>query len=123
MKVLKKTTYFKDILERKKLRREEALDELCTILATCTGELLNAEKLSNTFHSKRKVKISKETVSSYIQITDNISDAQTKKREVRPFILLNDQIKKIIVINRPVKETKDENGFTIIGITDFLLGL
>jgi hypothetical protein len=36
---------------------------------------------------------------------------------------LNDQIKKIIVINRPVKETKDENGFTIIGITDFLLGL
>ena len=59
----------------------------------------------------------------YLQITDNISDAQTKKREVRPFILLNDQIKKIIVINRPVKETKDENGFTIIGITDFLLGL
>ena len=30
----------------------------------------------------------------YLQITDNLSDAQTKKREVLPFILLNDQIKK-----------------------------
>ena len=67
LKELFKTTYFKDILERKNLRREEALDELCTILATCTGELLNTEKLANTFLSKRKEKISKETVSSYIQ--------------------------------------------------------
>ena len=36
-------------------------------------------------------------------------------------MLLHDEIKKIIVINKPVKETIDENGFTIIGITDFLL--
>ncbi|MBR5647301.1 MAG: ATP-binding protein [Treponema sp.] len=226
LKELFKTTYFKDIIERKKLRREEALDELCTILATCTGELLNAEKLSKTFLSKRKEQISKETVTSYIQafedafmiseakrydlkgrnfinstrkyyfcdtglrnarldfmypdegqilenivynelvyhgysvnvgcfdsiektedgksvrktyevdfmalkgnntmylqITDNLSNAQTRMREVRPFILLNDQIKKIILINRPVKETKEENGFTVIGIVEFLLGL
>ena len=32
-----------------------------------------------------------------------------------------DQIRKIVVIKRPVNETLDENGFTIIGITDFLL--
>ena len=42
------------------------MDELCTILATCTGELLNAEKLANTFLSKRHEKIDKETVTSYI---------------------------------------------------------
>lgn len=225
LKGLFKTTYFKDILERNKLRKTEAMDELCTILATCTGELLNAEKLANTFLSKRREKIDKETVTSYInafldafilseakrydlkgrkfinstrkyyfsdpglrnarldfiypnegqilenvvynelcyngwnvnvgtfdsiekengksvrknyevdfmatkgsetiylQITDNMSNAETKKRETRPYILLNDQIKKIIVVNRPIKETKDENGFTVVGITDFLLAL
>ena len=42
-------------------------------------------------------------------------------KEERPYMLLNDEITKIIVINKPVKESLDANGFTIIGITDFLL--
>lgn len=225
LKGLFKTTYFKDILERNKFRKTEAMDELCTILATCTGELLNAEKLANTFLSKRREKIDKETVTSYInafldafilseakrydlkgrkfinstrkyyfsdtglrnarldfvypdegqilenivynelcyngwsvnvgtfdsvekengksvrksyevdfmatkgsetiylQITENLSNAEVKKREVRPYVLLNDQVKKIIVVNRPIKGTKDENGFTVVGVAEFLLGL
>lgn len=57
----------------------------------------------------------------YIQVTADISDENTKNREMRPYILLNDQIQKIIVVNKPIKETRDEKGFTIIGITDFLL--
>ena len=59
----------------------------------------------------------------YLQIADNISDSETKKREIRPFVLLNDQIKKMIVINRPVKEMQDEKGFTVIGVVEFLLRL
>ncbi len=35
--------------------------------------------------------------------------------------MLNDQVQKILVINRPVSESRDENGFTVIGVTDFLL--
>ena len=50
-----------------------------------------------------------------------MSDENTRKREIRPYILLNDQIQKIIVVNRPIKESRDEKGFTIIGVTDFLL--
>ena len=226
LKGLFETTYLKDIVERKKIRKTEALDELCTILSDCTGELLNAEKIANTFVSRKREKIDKETVTSYIdsfkdafiinevrrfdlkgrnyinstrkyyfcdtglrnarldfmykdeghlletivlnelmyngynvnvgsfdsvekdkkgksvrknyeidfmavkgnmrmylQIADNISETETKKRETRPFVLLNDQIKKVIVINRPVKESLDENGFTIIGVVDFLLSL
>ena len=226
LKSLFNTTYFKDIVERNKLRKSESLDELCTIVATCTGEFLNAEKLANTFQSKRKEKIDKETVAAYmnafidafivreakrydlkgrrtinatrkyyfcdpglrnarldfmypdegqiletivyneliyqgysvnvgtfdavekdengksvrkkyevdfmatkgnevlyLQITDNITNAETKAREIRPFLLLNDQIKKVIVINRPTKAMKEEHGFTVVGITDFLLGL
>ena len=48
-------------------------------------------------------------------------DEKTKKREIRPFVLLNDQIQKVIVVNKPIKESRDENGFTIIGVADFLL--
>ena len=36
------------------------------------------------------------------------------------FIVLNDSFQKIIVINRPLEEFLDSNGFVIIGIADFL---
>lgn len=57
----------------------------------------------------------------YIQVCADISDVKTREREVRPYILLNDQIQKIIVINKPVNECRDEDGFTIIGAGDFML--
>lgn len=57
----------------------------------------------------------------YIQVSSDISSSDTIKRETSPFIALNDAFQKIIVINRPLNETIDNNGFIIIGITDFLL--
>ena len=57
----------------------------------------------------------------YIQVTADISNAETRAREIRPYMILNDQIQKIIVVNRPIRESRDEYGFTIIGVTDFLL--
>ena len=224
LKGLFETTYFRDIVERNHLRRGEELDELCNIISVSTGELLNSERISNTFRSVRKSKIDKQTVENYvgyfidafllrearrydikgrkeigalrkyyftdtglrnsrlnfafpdegqmienivfnelcyngysvnvgsfdsvekdkngksvrktnevdfyaqkgirayyIQVTADMSDENTRKREIRPYILLNDQIQKIIVVNRPIKESRDEKGFTIIGVTDFLL--
>lgn len=224
LKGLFETTYFRDIVERNHLRRGEELDELCNIISVSTGELLNSERISNTFRSVRKSKIDKQTVENYvgyfidafllrearrydikgrkeigalrkyyftdtglrnsrlnfafpdegqmienivfnelcyngysvnvgsfdsvekdkngksvrktnevdfyaqkgirayyIQVTADMSDENTRKREIRPYILLNDQIQKIIVVNRPIKEGRDEKGFTIIGVTDFLL--
>ena len=35
--------------------------------------------------------------------------------------MLNDEIKKIIVIAKPINECLDEKGFTIIGACDFML--
>lgn len=218
------TTYFRDILEHNKLSKSESLDELCNIISVCTGDLLNSEKIANTFKSIKHEDINKQTVERYInffidafllreakrydlrgrneigalrkyyfldtglrnarlnfaysdegkllenviynelvyngysvnvgtfdsiekdknnksirktneidfyarkdnrlyyiQVTDNISDATTKAREYRPLFMINDQIRKIIVINKPINETRDENGFTIIGATDFML--
>ncbi len=57
----------------------------------------------------------------YIQVTADMSDAATKKREIRPFFMVKDQIRKIIVLNKPVKESLDENEFIVIGFADFLL--
>jgi len=224
LKGLFETTYFRDILERNRLKRGEELEELCNIISSLTGELLNSKKIANTFLSVRKSKIDKSTIENYIgyfidafilrearrfdikgrkeigalrkyyfadtglrnarlnfvfpdegqmlenivynelcyngysvnvgtfdtveknkagksvrkknevdfyahkgnqayyiQVTADISNDATKEREIRPYILLNDQIQKVIVINKPIKEMRDDRGFTIIGITDFLL--
>lgn len=218
------TTYFKDIVERNRLRKSESLDALCNIISECTGQIINAEKISKTYQSVKHENIDKETVEKYIayfqdaflikearrydlkgreeigakrkyyfadtglrnarlnfafpdegqiienivynelnyngysvnigtfddieknkdgksvrktnevdffarkgnrqyyiQVSEDISSAKTKTREYRPYFLLRDQVQKIIVINKPVKECLDENGFTVIGITDFLL--
>ncbi len=224
LKGLFETTYFRDIIEHNKLKKSESLDELCNIISASTGELLNTEKISNTYKSVKKDKIDKQTVEKYlnyfkdafiireakrydlkgrseigalrnyyftdtglrnarlnfafpdegqmlenivyneliykgytinigsfdtieknkdghsirktnevdffakkgvknyyIQVSADISNSETRAREIRPYLLLNDEVTKIIVINRPVKENKDEHGFTIIGVTDFLL--
>lgn len=218
------TTYIKDIIEHNKLKKSESLDELCNIISSLTGELLNSEKIANTFKTVKKENIDKQTVEKYInffidafilreakrydikgrneigalrkyyfvdtglrnarlnfafhdegqmlenvvyneliyndytvnvgtfesiekdknkksirknneidffarkgnryyyiQVCADINSIETKQREIKPFIKLNDQIQKIIVINKPINETRDENGYTIIGIVDFLL--
>jgi len=224
LKKLFETTYFADIIEHNHLRRGEALDELCNIVSTCTGELLNAENIAKTYKNIRQADIDKTTIENYIgyfkdafilsearrydikgkkeigalrkyyftdtglrnarldfafpdegqmlenivynelcyngysvsvgsfdsveknkngqsvrkthevdfratkgnrayyiQVSENISQESTREREIRPFVLLRDPVQKVLVINRPVKETRDENGFTIIGASDFLL--
>lgn len=224
LKDLFETTYIKDIIDRKKFRKVEALDELCTMLSTCVGDLINSEKIANLYKEKTNNRIDSDTVNAYInsfidsfilseafrydlkgknvitstkkyyyidnglrnarlnfvygdsgkmlenviyneliynnykvnvgtfdifendkngkttrkslevdflavrgnrmyyiQVCDNYSDDKTKKREVKPYISLNDQIQKIIVINSPISEHRDENGFTIIGASEFML--
>ncbi len=210
--------------QRNNLKKTEALEELCDIISASTGELLNAEKIANTFKSVRHENISPDTVRDYvnyfkdayiireanrydlkgrkeigalrkyyfcdtglrnarlnfafpdegqmlenivynelvyqgflvnvgtfdsieknkegksvrktnevdfyvrnglryydIQVTADISNAVTRQRELRPYFLLNDQVEKVLVVNKPIKQGRDEHGFTIIGITDFLL--
>ncbi len=57
----------------------------------------------------------------YIQVSKDISNEKTMNRELSPFHRLNDQIQKVVVINKPIKETFDKDGYTIIGVADFLL--
>ncbi len=57
----------------------------------------------------------------YVQVCDNYNSVETKEREKRPYALLNDQVQKIIVIKDSINEIRDDKGYTIIGIIDFLL--
>ena len=224
LKNLYHTTYFKDIIDRNKLQKNESLDELTRIISSCVGSLINVEKISNTYESIKHEIIDKSTVNRYvsffedaflispvsrydlkgkeeigalrkyyfvdcglrnailnfsdynegqllenlvyneliyngysvnvgvfdsygknkdnktvrknyevdfyaikgnrhlyIQVCDNYNSIEVKEREKKPYTLLNDQVQKIIVIKDPINETRDETGYTIIGIVDFLL--
>lgn len=224
LKELFKTTYIKDIIDKRKIRKVEVLDEICTLLATCVGELINSENIAKQYKKKTNNKIDSDTVNSYInyfvdsfllseafrydlkgkniinstkkyyyidtglrnarlnfiyedfgkmlenivyneliyndykvnvgtfdtfendkngkttrksleidflavkgtrmyyiQVCDDYSSELTRNREIKPYIALNDQIQKIVVVNKPIKEFRDEHGYTIIGICDFLL--
>ncbi len=224
LKELFKTTYIKDIIDKRKIRKVEALDEICTLLATCVGDLINSENIAKQYKKKTNNKIDSDTVNSYInyfvdsfllseafrydlkgkniinstkkyyyidtglrnarlnfiyedsgkmlenivyneliyndykvnvgtfdtfendkngkttrksleidflavkgtrmyyiQVCDDYSSELTRNREIKPYIALNDQIQKIVVVNKPIKEFRDEHGYTIIGICDFLL--
>ena len=57
----------------------------------------------------------------YIQVCNDISSIETRAREIKPYLALNDSFQKIIVINKPLEETMDKNGFIVIGVSDFLL--
>lgn len=57
----------------------------------------------------------------YIQATADMSNEKTTAREIKPFSALNDEIQKVLVVNKPIGETRDENGFTVVGLTEFLL--
>ena len=66
LKKLFDKTYFKDIIEHNKITKTESLDELCKILSSYTGDLLNSKRIANTYKSVKHEKIDKETVTKYI---------------------------------------------------------
>ena len=60
-------TFLKDVIERNNIRNTEELDELVNIIASGISSLTNPLKLENRFLSEKKVKLSANTISSYIR--------------------------------------------------------
>ena len=73
-------TYIKDIVERKKIEKEDELVKLTKTLASIIGSLTNPQKLSNTFLSLSKTKISVYLIEKYI---DALIDAFLLKKATR----------------------------------------
>ena len=74
------TTYLADIINRNNLRGNVEINELTDVLASSIGSLTNPLKLSNTFASTKNVKLSANTISSYLNY---LQDAFLIERAVR----------------------------------------
>ena len=59
-------TYLSDIKNRNNIKNDAELEELFSLLASNIGALTNPNKLANTFVSEKKVKISHNTIKTYI---------------------------------------------------------
>lgn len=68
--------YLKDIVERKKIQREDALSAILDLLCSSIGSLTNPTNVANTLNSKQKLNgkstVSSNTVKSYM---DHLADA------------------------------------------------
>ena len=64
--------YIKDIVERKKIEREDILGQLLDLLCSSVGSLTNPKKIADTLRSKTGENISQNTISAYI---DHLQDA------------------------------------------------
>ena len=74
------TTYLADIINRNNLRGNTEIGELTDVLASSIGSLTNPLKLSNTFGSVKNVKLSANTIASYI---DYLQDAFLIEKAIR----------------------------------------
>lgn len=64
--------YIKDIVERKKIEREDVLGQLLDLLCSSVGSMTNPKKIADTLRSKTGENIAQNTISSYI---DHLEDA------------------------------------------------
>ena len=100
-------TYFKDIVDRNKIRNEAEMEELMEIVASDIGSLTNPLKISNTFKSEKKVSVHQETIKNYL---DYFEDAFLLSKAKRY------DIKGKKYINTPMKFY-----FTDVGLRNALL--
>ena len=88
LKQLFEETYFKDIVERKHIEREDILFNLTDCLCSSAGSLTNIHKLTETInsvqHNRKGSRISDPTIKSYV---DHLKDAflfnEAKRYDVR----------------------------------------
>lgn len=66
LKKLLKETYLRDIKERHKIVNDLELEQLLNIVASSVGSLTNPRKLSDTFLSSGKMKLSPATINIYL---------------------------------------------------------
>jgi len=76
--------YIKDIVERKKIEREDVLGVVLDILASSVGSLTNPSKLTNTLKSRERISVSPNTIKAYIgHLADAFLFAESKRYDVK----------------------------------------
>ena len=73
-------TYVNDIVGRHRIRNKDEFEELINILSSGIGSLTNPKKLADTFKTKKRIKISVNTIKNYL---DYLCDAFIVSRATR----------------------------------------
>jgi hypothetical protein len=107
LKNLFNETYFKDIVDRNKVRNEAEMEDLMNLVASDIGSLTNPLKIANTFKSEKKVSVHQETIKNFLNYYEDAFLISKAKRY---------DIKGKKYINTPVKYY-----FTDVGLRNALL--
>lgn len=76
--------YIKDIVERRKIAREDILGKLLDLLCSSVGSLTNPKKIADTLRSKTGENISQNTISAYIShLEDAFLFSEAKRYDVK----------------------------------------
>lgn len=73
-------TYFKDIVDRYKIKRTDVLESLVNILASSVGSLTNPRKIYRTFQSHGEKKLSINTIYSYLSFLEEAFVVEKSER-------------------------------------------
>jgi len=76
--------YIKDIVERKKIEREDVLAQVLDLLCSSIGSLTNPTKIANTLKSRARISVSQNTIRAYIgHLSDAFLFAESKRYDVK----------------------------------------
>jgi predicted AAA+ superfamily ATPase len=76
--------YIKDIVERKKIQRDDVLEQILDLLCSSVGSLTNPTKITDTLNSKTNSRVSLTTVASYIKhLEDAFLFSESKRYDVK----------------------------------------
>lgn len=64
-------TYHKDVIERNGIKNEKELEILTKVMESNVGSLTNPNIITDTFRTKMKANISKDTVYSYLKYLED----------------------------------------------------
>lgn len=84
LKSLFTEVYIKDIVERKKIERQDVLEQILDLLCSSIGSLTNPTKIADTLRSKQTVGVAANTVRSYIgHLEDAFLFSESKRYDVK----------------------------------------
>ena len=76
--------YIKDIVERKKIEREDVLSQVLDLLCSSIGSLTNPTKITDTLKSREHISVSQNTIKAYIgHLSDAFLFAESKRYDVK----------------------------------------
>ena len=76
--------YLKDIVDRKKVEREDVLSMILDLLCSSIGSLTNPNKIADTLRSKAHIKVSQNVVASHVEhFKDAFLFSESKRYDVK----------------------------------------